>query len=428
MNSEIPEADRRVTDMLNLKKNLNYHHNNDPPYLQAFDNAPVPVTILREDGRFMLINRTAQTSLGYTSKEIPTLADWVTKLEGDDHDADDANAGHHAVGIEQRLFRLFTPETAFTQIRTTLTAKNGRILTWEIYNAPLGHAPDGERLLLRMATDVTYAKGQPHRCSTSADRLEHEVAVKTTDFQQTIDALENEISERKCMEEALKLSRERLKHMSMKILNALEADRKTVSKELHDSIGASLAAIKFSLEEKELNREKNRGRQPDSLSQEIAYLLSTIKETKRISAELRPSTLDDLGLMATIKWYLRQFRQAYKNIHVRFTTDLLEDDVPDAMKIILYRIIQEGLGNAEKHSGADNVRLHLGMSDGNRTVSLVIEDDGDGFDVGEVISRKDPTSGYGLIAMRERCEIFGGSFHINSRVGRGTKIHAMLPL
>ena len=276
-------------------------------------------------------------------------------------------------------------------------------------------------------TNAASNAGQEPPFEEILGQLEQKVARKTQDPQATINALENEITERKRMEEALTLSWERIKHMSVRILETLEADRRTVSKEIHDSIGASLAAIKFSLEEKEISRKQNNGRLNDSLSQEIAYLLATIKETKRISANLRPTTLDDLGLMATLKWYLRQFQRLYGNIHVHFTANISEDDVPEAMKIIIYRIVQEGLTNAEKHSEAESVRLHIGSTDGGRTIYLVIEDDGRGFDVKEVLSEKDPLSGYGLIAMRERCEISGGSFHIDSRIGQGTKIHAMLP-
>ena len=251
---------------------------------------------------------------------------------------------------------------------------------------------------------------------------------RTKDLNATISALQNEIAERKRMSDALTLSRERLKHISRRTLNVLEADRRTVSKELHDSIGASLAAIKFSLEDKEMRREQNSGRLDQSLTQEIGYLLETIKETKRISANLRPTTLDDLGLMATIDWYLRQFQRMYGNIQVHYTTEITEADVPEAMKIIIYRIIQEGLSNAEKHSEASSVRLQIAFSDGRRSISLFIEDNGRGFNVEEVLSEKDPLSGYGLTAMRERCEIFGGSFHIESTIGKGSKINAILPI
>jgi signal transduction histidine kinase len=132
--------------------------------------------------------------------------------------------------------------------------------------------------------------------------------------------------------------------------------------------------------------------------------------------------------MATIEWYLRQFRKLYGNIHIDYRTEISEEDVPETMKIIIYRIVQEGLSNAAKHSDADSVCLQIGFADGNRSISLLVRDEGRGFDVKEILSENDPLSGYGLTAMRERCEIFGGSFHIESNPGRGTKINAIFPI
>jgi signal transduction histidine kinase len=223
------------------------------------------------------------------------------------------------------------------------------------------------------------------------------------------------------------LSDRRIKRLARRTLEVLEADRQTISKELHDSIGASLAAIKFSLEEKEMMRVQNNGRLDASLNQEVAYLVNTIKETKRISANLRPTTLDDLGLMATIEWYIRQFKQLYGDIKIDYTADISEAEIPEFLKIIIYRIIQEGLSNAEKHSEASLVHLDLRYEDKDgQRILLTIEDNGRGFEVDPVLSNKDPLSGYGLTAMMERCEIVGGTFNISSEQGRGTKIVAVL--
>jgi signal transduction histidine kinase len=260
------------------------------------------------------------------------------------------------------------------------------------------------------------------------DHQEVTLSTATEKLNATIRTLENEIAERKRVDKALSLSRERLKEISRRTMDMMEADRQTVAKELHDSIGASLAAIKFSLEEKEIKREQNNGHLAESLRSEIAYLLDTIKETKRISANLRPTTLDDLGLLATIKWFLRQYQRLYGNIDIDYSAQVAEDDVPDVMKIVIYRIVQEALSNAEKHSGASLVRLRLGFADEKNSVSVRIEDNGRGFHVGEVLSEFDPLSGYGLIAMRERCEIFGGTFHIDSHPSHVTIIHTILPI
>ncbi len=389
----------------------------DPRYFQALRDAPVPVLVASDDGRLLMLNRAFESATGFSRKEIPTLDAWTDRM------LNDASPGHAVL-----LNALFDPTNVLVPIRVSLTTTNGQPLIWELFNTPLGRTANGRRMAIIVASDVTQTVENERHLESAMNQLEGEVSKRTRDLNTTIRVLEGEVAERKRIGDALNMSRERLKNMSRRILDVLEADRQTISKELHDSIGASLAAIKFSLEEKELQREQQRGRLDEPLTQEIAYLLETIKETKRISANLRPTTLDDLGLMATIQWYLRQFQRLYGNIQVNFEKNIAEEDVPEAMKIIIYRIVQEGLSNAEKHSEAHHIRLQMGYADGGQSISLRIEDDGRGFDVNEVLSEKDPLSGYGLTAMRERCEIIGGSFHIDSHPGQGTRINAILPI
>ena len=385
-------------------------------FLPVLQDAPVPIAVYSEDGLFLLINREIQDTTGYSQKEIATFEDWDSCLRRG-----------AAVPIEQHLGPVFEEEAGSHVVQMRVKTAAGETLRWECYLAPIGRTPEGLRVGMMIASDATRWADHEQRLEAEKSRLEEEVHSRTKDLNATISALMNEIEERKRMSEALSLSRERLKQVSRRTLNVLEADRKKVSKDLHDSIGASLAAIKFSLEEKEIKRAQNQGRLDDSLEQEISYLLAAIKETKRISANLRPTILDDLGLMATLKWYLRQFQRLYGNIRVDWTSEISEDDVPESMKIIIYRIVQEGLSNAEKHGNADHVRLHLKFTDEKHAICLSIEDNGQGFDPREAEAKKDPLSGYGLTAMRERCEIFGGSFRIESRIGHGAKIRATLP-
>jgi PAS domain S-box-containing protein len=389
----------------------------EAPYFQALNDAPVPIFIIREDGRFLLINRAVQSAIGDSARRIRTIDQWR-----------DCTLVDAATGVHNPFSRLFETRRTLTPFRITVKTETGRPLIWELFTAPMGRTQEGWQLVICIASDITTTIDYQQHLENEKHQLEQEVSKRTQDLNATINALENEIAERKRMGDQLTLSRERLQHMSRRTLTVLEADRQTVSKELHDSIGASLAAIKFSLEEKEMKREQNDGHLDDSLDQEIAYLLATIKETKRISANLRPTTLDDLGLMATIQWYLRQYQRMYGNIDVDYSATISEADVPEPMKIIIYRIIQEGLSNAGKHSEARSVNLRMEFADDKRAISLFIEDDGRGFDVEEVLSKKDPLSGYGLTAMRERCEIFGGSFHIQSRFNEGTRVQAILPV
>jgi len=235
-----------------------------------------------------------------------------------------------------------------------------------------------------------------------------------------------DISILKNLELELRDSQRRLKQFSRKSIEALEADRKAVSRELHDSIGGNLAAIKFALE----STVKKILEKPDaattSLEKTILHLAETIKDCKRISANLRPEIIDDRGLLATIDWHTRQFSQHYSQIKIIQQIDVDEQEVPEPLKIVIYRVIQEALNNTAMHSKADTIYIRLKKS-GN-FFEAEVEDNGRGFDLEEVANRGDRISGYGLKSMRERVEIIGGSFSVHSLLTTGTRISITLPV
>ncbi len=237
---------------------------------------------------------------------------------------------------------------------------------------------------------------------------------------ESVATITKDISDLKKLESELRDSQRRLKELSRKSFEALEADRRTVSRELHDSIGGNLAAIKVALEsiaKKILER-------PDaaaiSLEKTILHLAETIKECKRISASLRPEIIDDRGLLATIDWHTRQFSQYYSHIRIVQQIDVDEQKVPGPLKIVIYRVIQEALNNAAMHSKGDSIYIRLRKTD--NFLEAEVEDNGRGFDFNEVYNWGDGMSGYGLKSMRERVEIMGGSFSLHSLPGIGTCI------
>jgi len=237
---------------------------------------------------------------------------------------------------------------------------------------------------------------------------------------ESVATITKDISNLKKLESELRDSQRRLKELSRKSFEALEADRRTVSRELHDSIGGNLAAIKVALEsiaKKILER-------PDDaaipLERTILHLAETIKECERSSASLRPEIIDDRGLLATIDWHTHQFSQYYSHIRIVQQIDVDEQKVPGPLKIVIYRVIQEALNNAAMHSKGDAIYIRLRKTD--NFLEAEVEDNGRGFDFNEVYIRGDGMSGYGLKSMRERVEIMGGSFSLHSLPGIGTCI------
>ncbi|MCF8112205.1 MAG: PAS domain-containing protein [Desulfobacteraceae bacterium] len=216
-----------------------------------------------------------------------------------------------------------------------------------------------------------------------------------------------------------------LQSLSRRMLNTLESDRQKIAKELHDSLGASLAAIKFSLEEKLARMPSEPPDRIMSLENIVNYLTGTIKETKRISANLRPTILDDLGLLATITWFCREFNCFYKNIRISEQIEIREEEIEEPMKIVIYRILQEAMNNAAKHGQPENIRLSLKKN--SDRIELTVADDGSGFDVESRLNSSDPMSGHGIQGMRERANVCGGKFEIRSAPGDGTLVSVGFP-
>jgi signal transduction histidine kinase len=257
------------------------------------------------------------------------------------------------------------------------------------------------------------------------DALEEKVQERTAELALTIQALQNEIEEHRQTEIALRRSEEQLRELSRKILDAQENERKRVAQEIHDSLGGSLAAIKFALEEKLESMEQNPSPEVITLEKIISHVDDAISESRRISANLRPSLLDDLGLLATLSWFCREFEKLHPHIQIEKQLDVKEDEIPEIIKVVVYRVLQEAMNNVAKHSNAKRVRLQL-VKQHNR-IELDVADNGCGFDPEEKFSETSTFGGFGLQSMRDRTMLCDGKFEIASKKGKGTTVHISLP-
>jgi two-component system sensor histidine kinase UhpB len=212
--------------------------------------------------------------------------------------------------------------------------------------------------------------------------------------------------------------------VSSQILRALEDERKRIARELHDETSQSLTSIMVNLEvvEKQLVDLPDEVTARIRLTKEIAS--RTLDETRRLMFDLRPSVLDDLGLVPALRWFINH-RVQPMGLQVELHTHGLEERLSEALETPLFRILQEAINNAVKHAKATQLQVRLKRQPG-RIVGT-IKDDGEGFDQDEAFHRPDEDRGLGLFGMRERAALIGGTVKIESAPGKGTTVRISVP-
>jgi PAS domain S-box-containing protein len=235
-----------------------------------------------------------------------------------------------------------------------------------------------------------------------------------------------DITELKRIEETLRESETR-RRLNAQVLIAQENERKLIASEIHDGFGSQLATIKYKVEDflRQIDKDVI-GRAGESMESIIPILQESIQEARRIQMNLRPSILDDLGILPTMEWFFRTFEETYPKIKVEKEIIVEENDVSPSLRTVIYRTLQEAMNNIAKHSKADVVHLSLRKTEGK--IELLVQDNGRGFDLKAVVGSERSTQGFGLVSMRERTELSGGSFSIDSTEGGGTTVRVSWPL
>lgn len=241
-----------------------------------------------------------------------------------------------------------------------------------------------------------------------------------TSSENTVLVYMHDITLQKNVELSLRESENRLQKLSCQIINTQENERRRLALDLHDGIGQSLSAIKYSLED--VIRSSQNSSDKDCfgiLDGVVASIRETIDETRSMAMNLRPSVLDDLGVVSAINWFCGQFTETYKNIKIEKQLHIDELDIDNDRKIVIYRILQEALNNVAKHSGANRVRIFLEKTNAGN-IYLQISDNGQGID--NNIKGLGYNSGMGLYGIQERAELSGGVFTLISIKAGGTVI------
>jgi PAS domain S-box-containing protein len=234
-----------------------------------------------------------------------------------------------------------------------------------------------------------------------------------------------DISERKKVEEALRESEHMLRFLSARLFEAGDQERSRLSKELHDQLGHDLVLIK--------SRVHSIGKQLDDYQEElkkeceniIGAIELIIENVRRISRDLMPSILEDLGLFASLQWLVENFSKQHA-INISLDMEDIDHLFSREVQINLYRVFQESFTNISKHADAKEVSVEVKKEGG--YISFVVKDDGKGFELNKIKNRKFNEKGVGLMTMKERMHMTDGTFEVNSLPGKGTTIKFVVPI
>jgi signal transduction histidine kinase len=237
---------------------------------------------------------------------------------------------------------------------------------------------------------------------------------------------EGDMSRSVSTEEALRITENELRRLSIQHLTIQETERRRIAVELHDGLGQTLSLVKLTAEEAAGALDGDASVRAVHLLERLTHQVrSALGELRRIAMNLRPATLEDLGIVATLSWYFREFQATCPNTRLERDIGVQETDVPEPLKIPIFRIIQEATGNAFKHAKADTIRVCLRSS--GASLELIVEDDGLGFDPAIAAKQRDFNHGLGLQSMKERAEVSGAIYELQSAPRKGTRIRVRWP-
>jgi PAS domain S-box-containing protein len=362
---------RDITERRRMEEAL---RESEERYRQLVKHAPAGIFEFDfEKQRLVALNDMLYENLGYTKGEIEALD--PIKLVGEES----------RKLYSERLGKMLAGEEVPDTVEYKLRGKGGTEL-WALVN-----------------TKLFSEKGKPRRAMVVA----------------------HNITDLKRAEEALRESETRLRSLSSQLMKGQEMERMRLSKELHDELGQALALLKHRIRSIRSKLQKGQSSLQEECEETSRYIDEIIENVRRLSRELSPSILEDLGLTSALQWLSENFDKQY-SIMTSLEIDNIDDLFPKEAQTNLYRISQEALTNIAKHAEAKHVSF--AVKENEESVSIIIEDEGKGFDVIKVRATHSPEKGLGLDAMEERAHMLGASLHIKSQVGEGTRITLTIPI
>jgi len=308
-----------------------------------------------------------------------------------------------------------------------------------------GYSPVArERMIRRAGTFFAEALTpieKTHRAAREAkvrlDQVNEALRRRSVDLSTSNRQLRQEIARRQVAEDALRKSQrhyslsleqsrrlqEQLRYLSRQILMTQEEERKRISRELHDEVAQTLTGINVDLAALKTASTINTTGLQKKIASTQRLVRRSVDIVHQFARELRPTVLDDLGLIPALHTFVRAFAKRHR-IHVRLTVYAEVEQLNSTKRTVLYRVVQEALSNVAKHARATQADVSIQKKSG--TVCMKIEDNGKSFQVQRVLSSR-KKKGLGLLGMQERVEMVGGRFSVESAPGKGTTIRTEIP-
>lgn len=283
---------------------------------------------------------------------------------------------------------------------------------------------------------------ETHRTAVQATgrltEMNKELLQRTRELSASNRKLEREIAKRKTAEESLRESEqqslsllaqsrqlhEQLRRLSRRVMSTQEEERKRVSRELHDVIAQMLTAINVRLSSLKEEAQTSHKGFSQKISRTQRLVEKSVDNVHRFARELRPALLDDLGLIPALHSFLKSFM---KETGIRTSLTAFKDveKLSNAKRTALYRIAQEALNNVSRHAKAS--RVDVCLEDLPRAIRMQVKDDGKSFEVDRMWEEK-RSRHLGMLGMKERAEMVGGTFHVDSAPGKGTTVTTLIPM
>ena len=210
-----------------------------------------------------------------------------------------------------------------------------------------------------------------------------------------------------------------------KVISAQEEERKRIARELHDETSQALAALVLALETASVAPARDVDEMKERISSIKPRAVRMLEEVRKLTLDLRPTILDDLGLIPAIRWYAEN-RLKPLGVKVQLETSGIDRRLPPQMETALFRVVQEAVSNIAKHAEAENVVISLNIT--STTAVIEVEDDGKGFDLAALSRQVDKGQGLGLMGMQERVALFSGMMTVETAPGAGTQLRIEVPL